>query len=104
MASLFNKPDKDRSLYSEQVETDIWAACHAFILHVHACGRLSRLCVSSDVFFLCFPFRGDFGQELLSNACHAFAISGTNSEHCDRTDFKILRGFIKFVQSTVNGL
>ena len=35
---------KVRSLCYERVETDLCAACHAFILHVRAWGKLERLC------------------------------------------------------------
>ena len=39
---------KVHSLYSEQVETDLCAACHAFTLHVRAWVKLKRLCVLVD--------------------------------------------------------
>ena len=39
---------KVRSLYSEQIKTDLCAACHAFTLHVPAWGKLKRLCVLVD--------------------------------------------------------
>ena len=47
-------------------KTDRCAACHTFILHVHACRKLNRLCISVDVIFSVGSpfFGGDLGQEL----------------------------------------
>ena len=49
---------KVRLLYSEQVETDLCAACHDFAFHVHACRRLNRLCILADVVFSSFLSSG----------------------------------------------
>ena len=49
---------KVRSLDSEQVETDFPADGHAFTLHVHAWGKLKRVCVSHDVIFSLFLLFG----------------------------------------------
>ena len=45
---------KVRSLYSEQVETGLCAACHAFTLHVHAWRKFKRFCVLVDIILSLF--------------------------------------------------
>ena len=47
-ASFMPINSKVRSLYSEHVETDLCAACHAFATHVRAWGKMKRLRVFVD--------------------------------------------------------
>ena len=42
---IFRLVCKVRSVYSEQVETDLCAACHAFTFYTRALGKLNRLCI-----------------------------------------------------------
>ena len=83
--TLSGATGKVRSLYSEQIETDLCAACHAFILHVRA-----RACVcrggggggggwdcKGSVFYLIkiflffLPFRAILGKNcLVKRAMH----------------------------------
>ena len=57
-------PFQVRSLYSEQVETDLCATCHAFTLHVRALKKLKRLCVLIKI-FLCFCLLGRFWTRIV---------------------------------------
>ena len=54
---LFTNVIEVRSVYSTLVETDLYAGCHTFTLHVHAWGKQKRLCVLVEIIFsLVLPF------------------------------------------------
>ena len=56
---------KVNSLYSEEVETDLFVPCHTFTHHMDMWEKLKMLCISVDLIFLFVsPFCGDLGQKL----------------------------------------
>ena len=62
---LITSTSKVRSLYSEQVETDLCAAFHAFTLHVHVWRKLKMLCVLADDCSLRFSLLGRFWAKIV---------------------------------------